>query len=123
MTSDKGFFLNSRHVKLHGVCEHHDLGALGAAVNKCAIERKLRTLRSIGVNAIRTSHNPPAPEFLEDADEMGFLIIDEFLDMWELKKTENDYARFFGDWVRRDAASWIRRDRNHPSVIGWSIVC
>lgn len=97
MTSDKGFFLNSRHVKLHGVCEHHDLGALGAAVNKCAIERKLRTLRSIGVNAIRTSYNPPAPEFLEAADEMGFLIIDEFLDMWELKKTKNDYARLFGD--------------------------
>ena len=121
MTSDRGFFLNGRHVKLHGVCEHHDLGALGAAVNKSAIIRKLNKLRGMGVNAIRTSHNPPAPELLEAADERGFLILDEFLDMWELKKTEYDYARFFPEWVRRDAASWIRRDRNHPCVIGWSI--
>ncbi len=121
MTCDKGFFLNGKHIKLHGVCEHHDLGALGAAFNKSAMVRKLKILRSIGVNAIRTSHNPPAPEMLDAADEMGFLVLDEFLDMWELKKTEYDYARFFPEWVRKDAASWIRRDRNHPCVFGWSI--
>ncbi|MBR1763759.1 MAG: DUF4982 domain-containing protein [Ruminococcus sp.] len=121
MTADRGFILNGRQLKLHGVCEHHDLGALGAAVNKSAIIRKLNKLRLMGVNAIRTSHNPPAPEFLEAAEERGFLILDEFLDMWELKKTDYDYARFFPRWVRRDAASWVRRDRNHPCVIGWSI--
>ena len=120
-TADKGFFLNDRHVKLHGVCEHHDLGALGAAVNRSAIKRKLLNLRAMGVNAIRTSHNPPAVEMLELADEMGFLVIDECFDMWELKKTEYDYARFFPEWHERDVASWIRRDRNHPCIIGWSI--
>lgn len=120
-TSDKGFFLNGRHVKLHGVCEHHDLGALGSAVNRSAIRRKLVNLRNMGVNAIRTSHNPPAVEMLELADEMGFLILDECFDMWELKKTEYDYARFFPEWHERDVASWVRRDRNHPCIIGWSI--
>lgn len=120
-TTDKGFFLNGRHVKLHGCCEHHDLGCLGAAVNKNAIRRKLKTLRTMGVNAVRTSHNPPAPEFMELADEMGFLILSEGFDMWELKKTEYDYARFFPEWIEKDVASWVRRDRNHPSIIGWSI--
>lgn len=120
-TPDKGFFLNGRHVKLHGACEHHDLGALGAAVNRSAIRRKLLNLRAMGVNAIRTSHNPPAVELLELADEMGFLIVDECFDMWELQKTEYDYARFFPEWHERDVASWIRRDRNHPCIIGWSI--
>lgn len=120
-TSDRGFFLNGRHIKLHGCCEHHDLGALGAAVNKAATRRKLETLRIMGINSVRTSHNPPAVELLELADEMGFLILDEGFDMWELKKTDYDYARFFSEWIERDVASWVRRDRNHPCVIGWSI--
>ena len=120
-TSDKGFFLNGRHVKLHGCCEHHDLGALGAAVNRHAIERKLKTLRTIGINAIRTSHNMPAVELMELADEMGFLILSEGFDMWEKHKTDYDYAGYFPDWIEKDVASWIRRDRNHPSLIGWSI--
>lgn len=120
-TPDHGFFLNGRHVKLHGACMHHDLGALGAAVNRSAIARQLSKLRGFGVNAIRTSHNPPAPELLELADELGFLILDEGFDMWERSKTAYDYGRFFPEWIRRDAASWIRRDRNHPCIIGWSI--
>ncbi len=120
-TTNHGFFLNDRHVKLHGCCEHHDLGALGAAVNPVAIRRKLLVLRQMGVNAIRTSHNPPAVEFMEAADEMGFLILSESFDMWELAKTTYDYHRFFKDWAERDVASWVRRDRNHPSIIGWSI--
>lgn len=120
-TPDKGFFLNDKHIKLHGCCEHHDLGSLGAAVNRTAIGRKLKMLRKMGVNAIRTSHNMPAVELMELADEMGFLIMSEGFDMWEMPKTEYDYARFFPEWVERDVASWIRRDRNHPSVIGWSI--
>ena len=121
MTPDKGFFLNGRQVKLHGCCEHHDLGALGAAVNRSAIRRRLTKLREMGVNAIRTSHNPPAVELMELADEMGFLILSEGFDMWEMRKTEYDYARFAKEWRERDVASWIRRDRNHPSLIGWSI--
>ncbi len=121
MTPDKGFFLNGRQLKLHGVCEHHDLGALGAAVNRSAIRRKLKKLREMGVNAIRTSHNPPAVELMELADEMGFLILDEAFDMWEMPKTEYDYARFVKEWRERDVAAWVRRDRNHPSLIGWSI--
>lgn len=120
-TADKGFFLNDRHVKLHGCCEHHDLGSLGAAVNKTAIRRKLKMLRTMGVNAIRTSHNMPAVELMELADEMGFLILSEGFDMWEMPKTTYDYARFFPEWVDKDVASWVRRDRNHPSLIGWSI--
>lgn len=118
---DKGFFLNNRHVKLHGACDHHDLGALGAAVNPVAIRRKLTLLRSMGVNAIRTSHNMPAVEYMEAADEMGFLVLSESFDMWELAKTTYDYHRFFADWAEKDVASWVRRDRNHPSIIGWSI--
>lgn len=120
-TADKGFFLNGRHVKLHGCCEHHDLGCLGAAVYKAAIRRKLEKLRTMGVNAIRTSHNMPAAELMELADEMGFLILSEGFDMWEMSKTTYDYARFFPEWVSRDVASWVRRDRNCPSLIGWSI--
>ena len=120
-TPNKGFFLNGRHVKLHGVCEHHDLGALGAAFNKTAFKRKLVMLREMGVNAIRTSHNMPAVELMELADEMGFLVLSEGFDMWEMPKTENDYSRFFKEWCAKDAASWVRRDRNHPCLIGWSI--
>ena len=120
-TADKGFFLNGRHVKLHGVCNHHDLGALGAAVNRTAIKRQLEIMKEMGVNAIRTSHNMPAVELMELCDEMGILVDSEAFDMWELKKTDYDYARFFDDWYKIDVASWIRRDRNHPSVIMWSV--
>ncbi len=120
-TSDEGFFLNGKHVKLHGSCEHHDLGALGAAVNKVALRRKLKSLQLMGVNAIRTSHNMPAVELMELADEMGILVLSEGFDMWEMPKTQYDYARFFREWVVTDVASWVRRDRNHPSLIGWSI--
>ena len=121
MTCDKGFFLNERHVKLHGACMHHDLGALGSAVNRYAIKRQIEKLQEMGVNAIRTSHNPPSVELLELADEMGMMILDEAFDMWERRKTDYDYGRFFTEWVEKDAASWVRRDRNHPCVIGWSI--
>lgn len=119
--SNRGFFLNGSNLKLHGVCEHHDLGCLGAAINKSAIKRKFTILKEMGVNAIRTAHNMPAVEFMESADEMGILIISEAFDMWERKKTTYDYARFFKEWASADVASWIRRDRNHPSVIMWSI--
>lgn len=120
-TCDKGFFLNGRHVKLRGSCEHHDLGALGAAQNKAALRRRLEQLREMGINSIRTSHNMPSVELMEAADEMGFLILSEGFDMWERSKTEYDYARFFGEWAEKDVAAWVRRDRNHPSLIGWSI--
>jgi len=119
--TDKGFFLNGRYVKIFGVCMHHDLGTLGAAVHRDAIRRQLLLLRKMGVNAIRTSHNPPAKAFMELVDEMGFLVQSEILDMWERPKTEFDYARFFHEWIERDVASWIRRDRNSPSVIMWSV--
>ncbi|MBR6257762.1 MAG: DUF4982 domain-containing protein [Lachnospiraceae bacterium] len=118
---DKGFFLNGEHVKINGVCEHHDLGALGAAFNKCAFRRKLDKLRSMGVNAVRTSHNMPAVGLLDLCDEMGFLVMDESFDMWEGPKTEYDYARFFKEWHERDVRSWVRRDRSHPCVFMWSI--
>lgn len=120
-TTDKGFFLNGRHLKIHGCCMHHDLGALGAAVNKNALARQLRKIREMGANAVRTSHNMPSTELMELADEMGFLILSEGFDMWERQKTDYDYARFFLDWVHKDVSSWVRRDRNHPSIIGWSI--
>lgn len=120
-TTERGLFLNGRHIKLNGVCEHHDLGCLGAAFNKAALRRKLKKLRTMGVNALRTSHNMPAKEFMELADEMGFLVVAEAFDMWERSKTPYDYARFFKEWYRRDVASWIRRDRNHSSLLMWSI--
>ena len=119
--TDKGFFLNGRHVNLNGVCQHHDLGALGAAMNKSALRRQLSLLKEMGANAIRTSHNMPAVELMELADEIGFLICSEALDMWERSKTPYDYGRFFPDWVEKDFESWICRDRNHPSLIMWSI--
>lgn len=120
-TPKEGLFLNGRRVKIHGVCEHHDLGCLGAAFNETALKRQFEILREMGVDGIRTSHNPPAPEFMELADRMGFLVVAEAFDMWERPKTEYDYARFFIDWARRDVASWVRRDRNHPSLLLWSI--
>lgn len=118
---DKGFFLNGRHRKLNGVCEHHDLGALGAAFNRAAMRRKFRILKEMGVNAVRGTHNMMAPGFIELADEMGLLVISEAFDMWERSKTAYDYGRFFKEWSERDVESWVKRDRNHPSVIMWSI--
>lgn len=118
---DKGFFLNGKHVKLKGVCEHHDLGALGAAFSKAAMRRKFRILKEMGVNAVRGSHNMMAPEAMDLADEMGLLVISEAFDMWEMSKTPYDYARFFKEWSGKDVKSWICRDRNHPCVIMWSI--
>jgi beta-galactosidase len=119
--TEKGFFLNGKHLKINGVCEHHDLGCLGAAVNKAALRRKILLLKEMGVNGIRTSHNMPAVELMELADTMGMLIVSEGFDMWERSKTTYDYARFFPEWSERDVASWVRRDRNHPSLILWSI--
>lgn len=118
---EKGFALNGRSMKLNGVCEHHDLGALGAAFNRSAMKRKFRILKEMGVNAVRGAHNMMAPEALELADEMGILLISEAFDMWERPKNPYDYARFFGDWWQKDVESWVCRDRNHPSVILWSI--
>ncbi len=119
--ADSGFYLNNRHVKLHGVCLHHDLGALGSAFNKEAARRQLMSMKEMGVNAVRTSHNMPAKGFMELCDETGMLVDSEAFDMWERSKTEFDYARFFDDRYEKDVASWIRRDRNHPSVIMWSV--
>lgn len=119
--AQKGFFLNGEPLKIKGVCLHHDLGALGAAVNTAAIIRQLRILKAMGCNAIRTSHNPPAPEFLDACDSLGFLVMDEAFDMWQKKKNKFDYSRDFSQWHRIDLEDQIRRDRNHPSVIIWSI--
>lgn len=116
-----GFYLNGRRLKLNGVCEHHDLGAIGAAFNRSAMRRKFRMLKEMGVNAVRASHNMMALEAVELADEMGILLISEAFDMWEKSKTPYDYARFFKEWSSKDVESWICRDRNHPSVIMWSI--
>lgn len=117
----KGFFLNGKNMKLNGVCEHHDFGCLGAAFSEDAMHRKLTVLRGMGVNAVRCSHNPPAPELLAMCDSMGFLVMDESFDMWRRRKTQNDYARFFDEWHQRDLSDLVKRDRNHPSVIMWSI--
>jgi beta-galactosidase len=120
-TTDKGFFLNGKHVDIKGVCEHHDQGSLGSAVHKRAIERQLEILKSFGCNAIRTSHNPPDPVLLDLCDRMGFLVMDESFDEWKQGKTLYGYARFFDEWSQRDLTDMIHRDRNHPSIILWSI--
>ncbi|OAM87500.1 DUF4982 domain-containing protein [Termitidicoccus mucosus] len=117
----RGFFLNDEHVPIRGVCQHHDLGALGSAVSTRALERQLEILQAMGCNAIRTSHNPPAPELLELCDRMGFLVMDEPFDCWAIGKKRDDYSRVFADWHEKDLRALIRRDRNHPSVIQWSI--
>lgn len=118
---DKGFIINGRNIKLNGVCEHHDHGALGSAYNSKAMRRKLTMLKSMGVNAIRGTHNMVAPDVLDLMDEMGFIFISEAFDMWRKSKTTYDYARFFDKWHKRDVASWVRRDRNHACVAFWSI--
>ncbi len=119
--AETGFYLNGKPMKISGVCLHHDLGALGAAFNVSASERQLRIMKEMGVNAVRCSHNPPAPEFLDLCDRMGFLVMDEPFDMWRQRKTERDYARFFDKWHERDLEDHIRRDRNHPGIFLWSI--
>ena len=118
--ANDGFFINGERVELKGVNEHHDLGALGAAFNTRAAERKLEILRDLGVNSVRMAHNPPATEFLELTDRMGFLVIDEIFDSWQRNKTEGDFHLIFDDWHEPDTRNFIRRDRNHASIIAWS---
>jgi beta-galactosidase len=120
-TNDNGFFLNGERVQLNGVCLHHDLGPLGAAVNLSSLRHRMTLLQEMGCNSIRTSHNPPAPEMLDLADEMGFLVIDEAFDEWKYAKCENGYNTLWDEWAEKDMAALIHRDRNHPSVIMWSI--
>jgi beta-galactosidase len=118
---DKGFILNGKRVKIKGVCMHHDLGPLGSAVNTRAIERQLEILKEMGVNGIRTSHNPPAPELLDLCDKMGFIVMDEAFDMWKKAKTKYDYSLDWDQWHVKDLQDQILRDRNHPSIFMWSI--
>jgi beta-galactosidase len=118
---DKGVFVNGEHITLKGVNQHHDLGALGAAFNYRAAGRQLEVLRELGANAVRIAHNPPAPGLLELTDKMGFLVIDEIHDVWARKKTPLDFHLIFPDWHEADTRSFIRRDRNHPSVMMWSL--
>lgn len=118
---NKGFFLNGKHLKIRGVCDHHDLGCLGTAVNYRALERQIEILKGMGCNAIRTSHNPPTPELLEIADKQGMLIMDEAFDMWKKSKTDFDYHLDWDEWHVKDLKDQIVRDRNHPSVIIWSV--
>jgi beta-galactosidase len=120
-TTDRGFLLNGQRVLIKGVCDHHDLGALGAAINTRALERQIEILKEMGCNAIRTSHNPPAPELLELCDRMGMLVMDEFADCWRQRKKPNGYNRLFDEWSERDLRALIHRDRNHPCVVLWSI--
>jgi len=119
--AEQGLFVNGEHIYIQGANQHHDLGALGAAFNVRAAERQLELLREMGVNAIRLAHNPPAKELLELTDRMGFLVVDEIFDSWERKKTPHDFHLIFRDWHEPDMRAFIRRDRNNPSVIMWSI--
>ncbi|HWB25064.1 MAG TPA: beta-galactosidase GalB [Chitinophagaceae bacterium] len=118
---NNGFFLNGKHVKIWGVCDHHDLGCLGTAINKRALQRQLEILKDMGINGIRTSHNPPAPELLDLCDQMGFIVMDEAFDMWKKAKTKYDYHLDWDEWHKRDMEDFVTRDRNHPSVFIWSI--
>jgi beta-galactosidase len=120
-TANDGFHLNGERLKIQGICDHHDLGALGSALSYRALQRQLEILKSMGCNAIRTSHNPPAPELLDLADRMGFVVMDEGFDCWEHQKKPNDYHKLFDDWHEMDFRAQIRRDRNHPCVVLWSI--
>jgi beta-galactosidase len=118
---NRGFILNGKPVKIRGTCNHHDLGALGAAINARALERQLEMLKGMGSNGLRTSHNPPAPELLDLADRMGYIVMDEAFDMWKKEKTKFDYHLDWDEWHQRDLEDMVRRDRNHPSVFIWSI--
>src|SRR5262249_6046782 len=117
---DRGFLLNGRRVKLRGVNLHHDAGALGAAVPERIWERRLELLKEMGVNAIRTSHNPPSPEFLDLCDRLGLLVMAEEFDEWTLGKVSEGYHKYFAEWSERDVADFVDRDRNHPSIVLWS---
>lgn len=119
-THDHGFLLNGRRVEINGTCNHSDLGALGMAFNTSAMKREMEILRDMGCNALRTSHNPPAPEFLQLADKMGFLVMCEAFDCWEHGKTPNDYSRLYPAWHKKDLEAMVRHFRNHPSIILWS---
>jgi beta-galactosidase len=119
--ANKGFSLNGQLLKILGVCNHHDLGSLGAAINTRALERQLEILKAMGCNAIRTSHNPPAPELLDLCDRMGFIVMDEAFDCWQKAKVKYDYHLYFNEWHRQDLVDQLLRDRNHPSVFMWSI--
>lgn len=116
-----GFFLNGRKLMVNGTCEHHTLGALGAAMNKAYLIRQLKILKKMGINAIRSSHNMPSKELLDLCDEMGLLLYTESFDMWEKTKTDHDYGKFFKDWWKKDLTSWVKQDRSHPSVFVWGI--
>ena len=120
-TPDKGFFLNGKPTKIHGVCMHHDLGIFGAAINYSVLKRQITIMHEMGVNSIRTSHNPPAPELLDLCDEMGILVMDEFFDEWRIPKIGGGYAKNFDEHAESDVVAIIRRDINHPSVFMWSI--
>lgn len=120
-TLDRGFILNGKEVDIKGVCLHHDFGCIGTAVYPRAIEQRLEQLKEMGCNAIRTSHNPHDPAFYEACDRMGFLVMNEAFDVWEVRKLVNDYHKYFKEWSDQDLTSMIMRDRNHPSVILWSI--
>jgi beta-galactosidase len=120
-SAESGFSLNGKKVMIKGVCNHHDLGALGAAFNTRAAERQLELLKEMGANALRTSHNPPAPELLDLCDRMGILVMDEAFDCWKLPKKPNQYSKYWDDWHETDLRAMVRRDRNHPSIICWSI--
>lgn len=119
--ANKGVLINGQAVRVQGTCNHHDLGSLGAAFNFRAAERQVQMLQEMGGNALRTSHNPPAPEFLDLADRLGFMVLDEIFDTWGNHKTANDFQTIFADWREPDLRSFIRRDRNRPSVIAWSV--
>ncbi|KAK4163866.1 glycoside hydrolase superfamily [Cladorrhinum sp. PSN259] len=119
--ANNGLIINGKRVYVQGTCNHHDQGAIGTAYNHRATQRQLETLRDMGANALRTSHNPPAPELLDLADTMGFLVLDEAFDCWSRGKTTNDYHLLYPEWHEPDLRAFIRRDRNHPSVIAWSI--
>lgn len=119
--ADRGFSLNGESLKILGVCQHQDLGALGSVVNKRGIERQLEILKEMGCNSIRTSHNPPSTELLQLCDEMGFIVMNESFDVWRKRKTEHDYSRYFSEWYEQDLKEQVLRDRNHPSVFMWCI--
>ena len=121
LTTERGLLVNGESVKLHGVCLHHDLGCLGSAFNVKAARRQLLAMKEMGVNSLRTSHNPPAKPVMDLCDELGILVVSEAFDMWRRQKTTYDYARFFDQDVEKDVAAWVRRDRNHPSLFMWSV--
>ena len=121
LKSNDGLYLNGRKIKIQGVCMHHDLGALGAAVNESAIRRQIRTMQDMGANAIRTSHNMPAPEYVRAADELGMLLAVESFDEWAIAKVENGYHLYFKEWAEKDLTNLVKHYRNNPSVLMWFI--